>query len=61
MTIDVPTSRRALPPLQPVSFIGADGRATDDPTEGLTIPSDHTLLGLYQQMVQVRRFEAQVT
>lgn len=61
MTIDVPTSRRSLPQLQPVSFIGADGKPTDVPTEGLSIPSDRTLLGLYQKMVQVRRFEAQVT
>lgn len=61
MTIDVPTSRRSLPQLQPVSFVGADGQPTDAPTEGLSIPSDRTLLGLYQKMVQVRRFEAQVT
>lgn len=61
MTIDVPTSRRSLPQLQPVSFIGADGKPTDVPTEGLSIPSDRTLFCLYQKMVQVRRFEAQVT
>lgn len=63
MTIDVPTSRshRSLPQLQPVSFIGADGQPADVPTDGLRIPSDRTLLGLYQKMVQVRRFEAQVT
>ncbi|MGO2860909.1 MAG: pyruvate dehydrogenase (acetyl-transferring) E1 component subunit alpha [Brevibacterium sp.] len=62
MTIDVPPSTgRALPQLQPISFIGPDGSPTDAPTEGLTIPSDRTLLGLYRQMVHVRRFEAQVT
>ncbi len=61
MTIDVPTTGRSLPQLQPISFIGADGRLTDTPTEGLRIPSDATLTGLYRQMVLVRRFEAQVT
>lgn len=61
MTIDVPTTGRSLPQLQPISFIGTDGQLTDTPTEGLQIPSDRTLLGLYRQMVHVRRFEAQVT
>lgn len=61
MTIDVPTTGRALPQLQPVSFIGTEGQFTDTPTEGLLIPSDRTLTGLYRQMVHVRRFEAQVT
>ncbi|WP_211978453.1 pyruvate dehydrogenase (acetyl-transferring) E1 component subunit alpha [Brevibacterium sp. W7.2] len=61
MTIDVPTTGRALPQLQPISFIGPDGRPTDTPTEGLSIPSDRTLTGLYRQMVLARRFEAQVT
>ena len=61
MTIDVPTTGRSLPQLQPVSFIAANGQPADVPTEGLKIPSDRTLFGLYQQMVQVRRFEAQVT
>src|SRR5699024_8425633 len=49
------------PQLQPISFIGADGRLTDTPTAGLRMPSDRTLTGLYRQMVLVRRFEAQVT
>lgn len=53
--------RRALPQLQPVSFIDADGQRADVPTDGLRIPRDRTLFGLYQQMVQGRRFEAQVT
>src|SRR5690625_6014075 len=61
MTIDVPTTGRSLPQLQPISFIGADGRLTDTPTAGLRMPSDRTLTGLYRQMVLVRRFEAQVT
>ena len=61
MTIDVPTTGRSLPQLQPISFIGADGRPTDTPTAGLRMPSDATLAGLHRQMVLVRRFEAQVT
>lgn len=61
MTIDVPTTGRALPQLQPLSFIGPDGKRTDTDTNGLEIPSDRTLAGLYRQMVLVRRFEAQVT
>src|SRR5699024_470482 len=60
MTIDVPTTGRSLPQLQPISFIGADGRLTDTPTAGLRMPSDRTLTGLYRQMVLVRRFHAQV-
>ncbi|RBP65076.1 pyruvate dehydrogenase E1 component alpha subunit [Brevibacterium sanguinis] len=61
MSIDVPTTGRALPELHPVRFIGANGEPADTPTEGLTPPSPSTLLGLYRQMVLVRRFEAQVT
>ncbi len=61
MSIDVPTTGRALPDLQPVRFTGANGQPADTDTAGLTPPSLSTLLGLYRQMVHVRRFEAQVT
>lgn len=67
MTIDVPTSSRTLPQLRPVSFIDADGRRTgsaptsDGAHDGLAMPAPQTLLGLYRQMVHVRRFETQVT
>ena len=46
MTIDVPTTGRSLPQLQPISFIGPDGQPTDTDTDGLEIPSDRTLAGL---------------